>query len=595
MNSELSEYDNAEKKKQESIILKKNIQIKKSEAERESGSAKELGESLSRKKEEYEALRDAGENLHKLETEYESVSRRKKGLNDALKAISELKKLRAKIAESAEKTERAELRRDAAHSYAENLRNMFMDEQAGLLAETLADGKKCPVCGSTIHPKKAIRSPGAPSQDQVQKAEKDYSAAMNDYQKEIQSLSGLQGNAESEQKAISFRMNELGISESEDSGEKCISGLIAETNNRLDELKIQIGQMRIVVEKRKKLEEEIPELEKLITEKNRRISTIREEISSASAREEEISRQYAAMREKLKYSSKSEAQNVLAELNNKIEQAQTALEKARKNKYIAEKTLAGLTGQAEQLRQTLAQSKEYDIEAITNLKKETETRLINDRKILLKINTRISTNKDISMQIKDGTGQLELLEKKLQWMKELSDTANANISGKEKISLESYIQGEFFDRIIHKANVHFAEMSGGKYDLKRSETASDLKSQSGLELNVIDHYNGTERSVRSLSGGESFIASLSLALGLSEEIQESAGGICLDTMFVDEGFGSLDDEILEQSMKALRSLTSQNRLIGIISHIPEVARSIDKQIIVKKGKTGGSTAEIVIL
>ena len=132
------------------------------------------------------------------------------------------------------------------------------------------------------------------------------------------------------------------------------------------------------------------------------------------------------------------------------------------------------------------------------------------------------------------------------------------------------------------------QMSGGKYDLKRRETADDNRGQSGLELDVIDHTNGNVRSVKTLSGGESFIASLCLALGLSEEIQMSAGGIRLDTMFVDEGFGTLDEETLQQAMHALNSLSENNRLIGIISHVTELRREIDRQIVVEKVRSGGS-------
>ena len=136
-------------------------------------------------------------------------------------------------------------------------------------------------------------------------------------------------------------------------------------------------------------------------------------------------------------------------------------------------------------------------------------------------------------------------------------------------------------------------MSGGKYDLKRCESAAKLNTQSGLELNVIDHYNGSERSVKTLSGGETFLASLSLALGLSEEIQSSAGGVQMDTLFVDEGFGSLDEETLRQAMRALRELSEGDRLIGIISHVSELRREIDRQIVVKRSKDGASRAEII--
>ena len=160
--------------------------------------------------------------------------------------------------------------------------------------------------------------------------------------------------------------------------------------------------------------------------------------------------------------------------------------------------------------------------------------------------------------------------------------------------LEPYIQMNHFDRIIARANTRLMIMTDGQYDLVRRKEALTKQGLSGLDLNVIDHYNGSERSVKSLSGGESFKASLALALGLADEIQSSAGGIKLDTMFVDEGFGSLDEDSLAQAMKALTSLADNNRLVGIISHVGELKQRIDKQIIVTKDKSGGSKAEIVV-
>ena len=137
-------------------------------------------------------------------------------------------------------------------------------------------------------------------------------------------------------------------------------------------------------------------------------------------------------------------------------------------------------------------------------------------------------------------------------------------------------------------------MTGGQYELVRAETADNIRSKSGLELNVIDHYNGSQRSVRSLSGGESFKASLALALGLSDVVQSTAGGIQLDAMFIDEGFGSLDEESLEQAMAVLGDLSAGNRLIGIISHVGELKRCIDRQVIVIKDRSGGSRVHIEV-
>lgn len=138
-------------------------------------------------------------------------------------------------------------------------------------------------------------------------------------------------------------------------------------------------------------------------------------------------------------------------------------------------------------------------------------------------------------------------------------------------------------------------MSSGKYELRRREKASDNRTQSGLDLDFIDHYNGSSRDVKSLSGGESFMASLSLALGLSDEIQASAGGVNLNTLFVDEGFGSLDEESLDKAMNVLAELANDgNRLVGIISHVEDLKYRIDKQIIITNDNAKGSMAKIEI-
>ena len=209
------------------------------------------------------------------------------------------------------------------------------------------------------------------------------------------------------------------------------------------------------------------------------------------------------------------------------------------------------------------------------------------------VHTRITSNTSCRKNIQSKFAELSQLEEKQKWLRALSDTANGTIKGKEKIMLETYIQTTYFDRIVARANVRLMKMTGGQYDLKRRKTADTMRGQTGLELDVIDHYNGTERSVKTLSGGESFKASLALALGLSDEVQMSTG-IQLDTLFVDEGFGSLDPESLNQAYNTLAGLTEGNRLVGIISHVAELKERIDKQIVVTKEKSGGSKAVINI-
>ncbi len=211
-----------------------------------------------------------------------------------------------------------------------------------------------------------------------------------------------------------------------------------------------------------------------------------------------------------------------------------------------------------------------------------------------RIHHRLETNRAAYSRILKQKDAMEEIQQQWTWVKSLADTAAGEVGGKEKITFETYVQMAYFERIIARANTRFMVMSGGQYELKRC-SEEDNRGKSGLGLNVVDHYNGTQRSVRTLSGGESFQASLSLALGLSDEIQSAAGGIRLDTMFVDEGFGSLDEDTLNLAMKALGDLAEGRRLVGIISHVTELKERIERQIVVVKEKSGGSRARIQVL
>jgi len=177
--------------------------------------------------------------------------------------------------------------------------------------------------------------------------------------------------------------------------------------------------------------------------------------------------------------------------------------------------------------------------------------------------------------------------RKCECLANLNDAVRGNISGQDKLSLEAYVQAVYFERIIAYANIRLDVMTGGQYALKRKQTGSSKSAKCGLDLEITDYFNGTVRDVGSLSGGESFKASLALALGLADEIQSRTGGVKLDTMFIDEGFGSLDEASLDQAMEALAQLGGTNRLVGIISHVSELKRRIDKKIIVTKTKPAG--------
>ncbi|MEG0727724.1 MAG: SbcC/MukB-like Walker B domain-containing protein [Erysipelothrix sp.] len=218
------------------------------------------------------------------------------------------------------------------------------------------------------------------------------------------------------------------------------------------------------------------------------------------------------------------------------------------------------------------------------------TALINDinhcEKELQKNSRSLDTNEHNFTKITNLIVTMKVLEKEYEEVVLLSQTANGNLRGKDKISLEHYVQAAYFEFVIEAANKRLKTMSQGQYELIRQIEATNKGSRSGLDLDVFDNYTGKSRSVKSLSGGESFKASLSLALGLSDIIQEHSGVVSVDAMFIDEGFGTLDDNSLNQAMRALNDLAGSTKMVGIISHVQDLKNQIDQQIIVTKDQSG---------
>ena len=354
----------------------------------------------------------------------------------------------------------------------------------------------------------------------------------------------------------------------------------AETEQALAALEAQLASLDAGIVRRKTLARLIPQRESELRGQEQTMNAGREELARTESREGALGEQNARLRDGLSFSSAAAAekqrQTLAAEMN-----AAAAARKAAEERFEACcKEQIALEAGAKQLEAQLAGGEEIDEEA--------------QRQRTL--HSRANTNKTALASVRNKSDELERLEREYSWLSMLSQTANGTLSGKDKITLETYIQMTFFDRILQRANGRLLVMSGGQYELKRRSISDNRQSKTGLELDVIDHYNGSERSVKSLSGGESFKASLSLALGLSDEVQSAAAaGIRLDTMFVDEGFGSLDEESLAQAIHALSSLAEGKRLVGIISHVGELREKIDRQIVITKDKNGsGSSVRIIV-
>ncbi|MBR3304952.1 MAG: SMC family ATPase [Christensenellaceae bacterium] len=498
-----------------------------------------------------------------------------------------LKKAQKEYAEKSLDQER--LKKEAG-----TLRKLFNDEQAGIMASSLKEGEPCPVCGSVHHPDLAHISKEAPSQDEVEKAEADAENALTEANEKSREAGELRARFESKKEAFMDAVSSLVQISSFETADAEIIRYGEDEKLHINELEQKIKEKDEAIKIREDALKDIEAMEKEVSSARESLSEKAEEISSLISLISSLDDQIDTRKKGLKYKDMEEAEAVALKLELDAEKITASYESARKTADEARLRLTEISAGLMKLKAEFDKGIDYDTGLLIEQKKK------NDEDISL-INSeydaalpRLTSNTALLENIIKNSEDLAVTEERFRMMKTLSDTANGSLSNKDKIMLETYVQMNYFDRIIRRANVHLMSMSGGKYDLKRSENARDNRSQTGLGLNVIDHYNGTERSVRSLSGGESFLASLCLALGLSEEIQASAGGISLDVMFVDEGFGSLDEEILEQAMRALKSLSSGNRLIGIISHVEELRREIDKQVIVRKEASGGSTAEIVI-
>ena len=547
---------------------------------------------LKKLKEEQGTLKDSGAQREKLSAQLNQAGERLKQLSALAEQLKSYQTLEARLAAAQAAYQTAADDADAAQqAYHRNYR-AFLDEQAGILAETLREGEPCPVCGAVSHPRPAAKSREAPTEAELERLKSRSEAAVRKAADISGEAARLSGQAATEKAAAEKRAVEL---LGADSLETAVEGLPAaqmETTAARDELNCRLRTEEQNLRRKAELEREIPAREDEIKAIENRITEL---VNAAAVLNRDIQHLTADVEKRqaeLPFSDRVLAEREMQTLEAARAALQKALEQAQKAYQMGKATADTLRGQIQGYQEQLRQAEPIDLELERAKRKTLSVEIARLSEGLTELAARIRCNQTALEHLKEQSGDLEETEKKWTWVRALSNTANGNISGEEKIMLETYVQMTYFDRIIARANTRFMVMSGGQYELKRRIEAENNRSQSGLELDVIDHYNGTERSVNSLSGGETFKASLSLALGLSDEIQSSAGGIRLDTMFVDEGFGSLDEESLQQAMRALSSLTEGNRLVGIISHVAELKEKIDKQIFVTKDRSGGSRAEI---
>ncbi|MDE5721447.1 MAG: SMC family ATPase [Clostridia bacterium] len=589
----LPEYDELEAKRKSLYLSEQKVKSYKENADALYERKKRSAEDISALKAEQKSLDGAGERRAKLEAEREQAAERQRKLNilrDEVERYSELS-LRVKAAQQQYKAY-ADAAAQSKERY-EKANRAYLDGQAGILAETLTEGAPCPVCGSVSHPNPAKRAQTAPTADELEALKDAADKRAEQAAQSSRNAGSLNGQAEEKLKAIQKEFNEVNIQFGAD-GEKSLAAEIEKIKKCTADIDGAIAAEKVRTERKKFLDSHIPERETALAETDERILKLKTELANAEADKNACAERISVLQGKLKFASKAAAEEEIKKLQESSARITTAIESSANNVAECEKRIDILKGNIAQLEKLLSGAAAVDAEKLAEEKRAADVKRAELAELQKELHTRVNINRSARDNVTAKSADLKRTEEKWQWVKALSDTANGNLSGKEKIMLETYVQTTYFERIIARANTRFMVMSGGQYELKRRKEAENNRSQSGLELDVIDHYNGTERSVKTLSGGEQFKASLSLALGLSDEIQSCAGGIRLDTMFVDEGFGSLDGDSLEQAMRALVTLADGNRLVGIISHVGDLKQKIDKKIIVTKDKSGGSKAEISV-
>ena len=542
---------------------------------------------------EFKSLEGCGEKLLAAQHEKESLGKLKDGLDSLKKEIESYNTESEKLAKYQKGlTTRMSERREALADY-DNAYNLFMSEQAGIMAASLMDGDPCPVCGSRTHPSKAVAAKDVPSQATV----KELKSMVEDLEEKVRK--GTEFCMEQKNKVDTLNASICGhLKEFMDTSElskdtlDAINARYTEVEKGCKEVDRLTGSLNSSIQRREKLTGLIPVQEKHISALQAELNTLGEELSGMRAESKTKSDQLAEMLKEVPFRTCKEAQDKTDRLKQECQAILDGIKKSEDDEKVCRENIATLKAGIETLREQVKEGVSIDRDTETSVMVAEGARSAQLETILRDTHARKVRNENTLGNISRKSHDLMEMEKEFSMKSVLAKTANGDLEGKEKIMLETYVLMEYFDRIIARANTRFMSLSGGQYELKRRETASNNRSQSGLELNVIDHYNGSERKVESLSGGEQFKASLSLALGLSDEIQSSAGGIRLDTMFVDEGFGSLDEESLRLAMNTLGSLTEGNRLIGIISHVPAL-KQIDRQILVKKDRFGGSHIETI--
>ena len=581
----LKEYSELEIKREELKKFNNDLNNSEQNLKKYKENKEKLETEHKTNKKEAETLKNVEAEIVKNSAAIKDNNDEKEVLNGIIKTIDGYREEKDKCDEQKAVSATADEIYKEKREYAERLYNQFIANQAGNLAKDLKDGKKCPVCGSTKHPHPAKLSKTAVTEEDIKLANKERDEKQGISMKEAKNLSVIEANIKNyEKELLSYAKKQFKQNVIEGLEEK-VENAISENKTQAKEIKNKKDELEKQQLRKLDLEKAIKDFDKIKEEAEAEINAEEQKQSGLKSNIASVSATIKEKQKNLKYKTKVEAEDVLNQKREKLSELEQAFKKAEEAKNEAALKLSEAKGRKKELENKIPKDSDIDVEALNLVlteKQTTRDNMLNSQKVLF---NRYENNKTRLTSIRELSKDFDEISQKAGMLDELSRTANGQLSGKQRISFENYVLGTYFDEILFAANKRFQEMTSYQFELRKSEGQFGNK-QTGLDLDVFDAYTGKARDVSSLSGGEKFKASLALSLGLSDIVQQQAGGIQIDTMFIDEGFGSLDEESLEQTMKTLGELSGNATLVGIISHVEALREKIEKKIVVTKTSQG---------
>ena len=489
-----------------------------------------------------------------------------KQMEDCLPVLGEVERLKAAL--DTQKRELQRLTEDSSRAQAAYTaaQNSYYLSQAGLLARELKAGQPCPVCGSTAHPCPAQITPETVTRQALEQAAKRRETAEK-----------AQSDA-----ATRLAANQAALDEREDRLRALKIGA-DETRQRLA-ARIDAAH-QAAADRQREIDEARSAYQTLDKRKTAAQSAVDAAQKQLAALEKDLRAQTEAFEQKrAAHGFEDEASYRLAKRTNaEIER----LDREIRNYDEQKRTLAA---QTHELEDKLSGRQRTDLAALQNRRAaalDRQAKAENAEKAMVR---KLTLHESAEREIRQANAAIQKKRGKWQIIQELYTCCAGIAAGnpRAKLTFEAYVQQYYFRFVVAAANKRLTRLTDGMFTLRVMREAANRVSQSGLDLEVLDRSTGQARDVSTLSGGESFLASLALALGLSDAVQSQSGQIRMDAMFIDEGFGSLDENALRSSIDVLLELADGKRLIGIISHVQELEERIDKQIVVTKTPNGST-------